>query len=106
MANGDRRVHGLESPGLTLADQRRALTALAADNNMLNEVVCELAERSGEPWIKVFGEVTALIDAARERGSIDESEHDPERLALADRLQARAIEEHITFSEALEKEGY
>lgn len=96
-----------DSSGVTLADPRvrSNILRLAEDNNKLHEVITEIVRTSGESYDEVLGGVLAVIDATREREALDESQCDPERLALADRVQVRALREHITMSEAIDREG-
>jgi hypothetical protein len=96
-----------DKPGVTLADPRTrsSFIRLAEDNRRLHKVVSEIVDASGETYSDVLAGVMTVIDAARERDTLDESACDPERLALSDRVQARALRERISFAEALEREG-
>jgi len=95
-----------EGAGVTLADPRtrKSFIRLAEDTGKLHKTVTEITKASGEEYGDVLSGVMAVIDAARERDQLNESEHDPDRLALADRVQARSLRERISMSEALEKE--
>ncbi|MGH2964240.1 MAG: hypothetical protein ACRDMH_02500 [Solirubrobacterales bacterium] len=89
--------------------RRRELGELIADvEQLLDEdrenvaqSVALIVKRDGIGYAEALGQVLALLDSARELDQWTAESADPERLALHQRVQARAARESIDYGEAL-----